>query len=275
MTQDIILQTQCLTRDFNGFRAVDNVSLSVQRGHIHAIIGPNGAGKTTFFNLLTNFIRPSSGKVFYEGMDITARSPADIANLGVVRSFQISAVFPHLTLLQNIRIALQKRAGSGLNFWQSNRILNQFNDQAMEILELVRLRDLHDRLAVEIAYGQKRALELATTIALDPKLVLLDEPTQGMGHEDVEHIMELVKEVAKDRTVVMVEHNMKVVAGISDQITVLARGKELASGSYEQVSRNEAVIEAYMGRKRKVAPSLQNGKEPPDTPPDNADQSHV
>lgn len=254
MSQDIILQTQSLTRDFNGFRAVDSVSLSVQRGHIHAIIGPNGAGKTTFFNLLTNFIKPSSGRVLYEGMDITARSAADIANLGVVRSFQISAVFPHLSLLQNVRIALQKRSGSGLNFWQSNRSLDRFNDQAMEILSLVRLQDLHDRLAVEIAYGQKRALELATTIALDPKLVLLDEPTQGMGHEDVEHIMDLVREVAKNRTVVMVEHNMKVVAGISDQITVLARGKELASGSYEQVSANDAVIEAYMGRKRKARP---------------------
>ncbi|AWB32780.1 ABC transporter ATP-binding protein [Orrella marina] len=251
MTQDIILQTESLTRDFNGFRAVDSVSLSVRRGHIHAIIGPNGAGKTTFFNLLTNFIRPSAGKVMYEGVNITARSSADIANLGIVRSFQISAVFPHLTLLQNIRIALQKRAGKGLNFWSSKRILNQFDDQAMQILALVRLESLHDKLAVEIAYGQKRALELATTIALDPKLVLLDEPTQGMGHEDVEHIMELVRQVAQNRTVVMVEHNMKVVAGISDQITVLARGKELASGTYSDVSRNEAVIEAYMGRKRK------------------------
>lgn len=250
MTQDIILKTESLTRDFNGFRAVDDVSLAVRRGHIHAIIGPNGAGKTTFFNLLTNFIRPTSGKVLYEGVDITARSSADIANLGIVRSFQISAVFPHLTLLQNIRIALQKRAGKGLNFWSSRQILNQFNDQAMQILELVRLESLHDRLAVEIAYGQKRALELATTIALEPKLVLLDEPTQGMGHEDVEHIMNLVKQVAQNRTVVMVEHNMKVVAGISDQITVLARGKELASGTYAEVSRNEAVIEAYMGRKR-------------------------
>jgi len=251
MRQDIILEARGLGKDFNGFTAVDNISLSVQRGDIHAIIGPNGAGKTTFFNLLTSFLKPTRGQVFLEGKDITGKSPAQIANLGVVRSFQISAVFAHLTVLQNVRIALQKRDGGAPNFWSSNRILNKYNDRAMEILKTVRLEGEANRLAVEIAYGKKRALELATAMALEPKVILLDEPTQGMGHEDVEHIMELVKSFAAGRTVVMVEHNMKVVAGISDRITVLARGSELASGTYAEVSTNESVIEAYMGRKRK------------------------
>ena len=251
MQNDIILEARALGRDFNGFTAVDDVSLSVRRGDIHAIIGPNGAGKTTFFNLLTSFITPSRGKVFLDGKEITGKSSAQIANLGMVRSFQISAVFGHLTVLQNVRIALQKRDGGNPNFWRARRSLDRYNGRAMEILRMVRLDALADRLAVEIAYGQKRALELATTIALDPRVILLDEPTQGMGHEDVEHIMRLVKSFATGRTVVMVEHNMKVVAGISDRITVLARGKELASGTYAEVSANEHVIEAYMGRKKR------------------------
>ena len=251
MQNDIILEARALGRDFNGFTAVDDVSLSVRRGDIHAIIGPNGAGKTTFFNLLTSFITPSRGQVFLDGKEITGKSSAQIANLGMVRSFQISAVFGHLTVLQNVRIALQKRDGGNPNFWRARRSLDRYNGRVMEILRMVRLDALADRLAVEIAYGQKRALELATTIALDPRVILLDEPTQGMGHEDVEHIMRLVKSFATGRTVVMVEHNMKVVAGISDRITVLARGKELASGTYAEVSANEHVIEAYMGRKKR------------------------
>lgn len=251
MRQDIILEARALGRDFNGFTAVDNVSLSVRKGDIHAIIGPNGAGKTTFFNLLTSFIKPTRGQVFLDGMEITGKSPAEIANLGMVRSFQISAVFGHLTVLQNVRIALQKRDGGAPNFWSANKTLARYNERAMEILRMVRLDGAADRLAVEIAYGQKRALELATTIALEPRVILLDEPTQGMGHEDVEHIMQLVKDFSVGRTVVMVEHNMKVVAGISDRITVLARGSELASGTYAEVSGNELVIEAYMGRKKR------------------------
>lgn len=252
MQKDIILEARGLGKDFNGFTAVDKVSLTVRRGDIHAIIGPNGAGKTTFFNLLTSFLKPTRGQVFLEGREITGKSPAQIANLGMVRSFQISAVFAHLTVLQNVRIALQKRDGGAPNFWSPSRILSKYNDRAMEILRTVRLEGEAHRLAVEIAYGQKRALELATTMALEPKVILLDEPTQGMGHEDVEHIMELVKTFATGRTVVMVEHNMKVVAGISDQITVLARGSELASGTYAEVSADERVIEAYMGRKKKL-----------------------
>ncbi|MDO9278931.1 MAG: ABC transporter ATP-binding protein [Polaromonas sp.] len=251
MPQNVILETRSLGRDFNGFTAVGTINLSVKKGDIHAIIGPNGAGKTTFFNLLTNFIKPSRGQVFLDGLEITNKSPSEIANLGMVRSFQISAVFGHLTVLQNVRIALQKLDGQGLNFWSANKTLNKYNDRAMEILTKVRLESAAEKLAVEIAYGQKRALELATTIALDPQIILLDEPTQGMGNEDVEHIMQLVKEISENRTIIMVEHNMKVVAGISDCITVLARGNELASGNYEEVSNNERVIEAYMGRKKR------------------------
>ncbi|MFO1340142.1 MAG: ABC transporter ATP-binding protein [Burkholderiaceae bacterium] len=244
---DHILETQELTKEFKGFVAVSKVNLRVRRGHIHALIGPNGAGKTTCFNLLTKFLTPTSGRILFDGQDITGEAPAHIARRGVIRSFQISAVFPHLTVLENVRVALQRRLGNSFHFWRSERSLAPLNERAMELLAAVDLSACADATAVSLAYGRKRALEIATTLAMDPKLMLLDEPTQGMGLEDVDRIRQLIKKVAADRTVLMVEHNMSVVASIADTITVLQRGATLAEGPYEQVSKNPAVIEAYMG----------------------------
>jgi len=247
VSDDIILQTEDLTKEFQGFVAVKGVRLAVRRGTIHALIGPNGAGKTTCFNLLTKFLKPSGGRITFKGRDITRALPADVARLGLVRSFQISSVFPHLTVLENVRIALQRRRGSSFDFWRQASALDRFNDRAAELLEAVGIADLSRIPAVELSYGRKRALEIATTLALDPEMMLLDEPTAGMGHEDVARIAALIKKVAANRTVLMVEHNLSVVADLSHHITVLARGAILAEGDYETVSKDPEVIEAYMG----------------------------
>ncbi len=244
---DIILETRELTKEFKGFVAVSKVNLQVRRGSIHALIGPNGAGKTTCFNLLTKFLTPTAGQILFEGHDITAEAPAHIARRGVIRSFQISAVFPHLSVLENVRVALQRKLGSSFEFWRSERCLDALNSRALALLAEVDLEKYAALTAVELSYGRKRALEIATTLAMDPKLMLLDEPTQGMGLEDVDRIRQLIKKVAASRTVLMVEHNMSVVASIADTITVLQRGATLAEGPYEVVSKNPAVIEAYMG----------------------------
>jgi branched-chain amino acid transport system ATP-binding protein len=245
---ETILQTKGLTKAFLGFVAVNDLSLNVRRGAIHALIGPNGAGKTTVFNLLTKFHAPSSGTILFNGIDITLEKPAQIAKRGVVRSFQISAVFPHLSVLGNVRLALQRKLGISFHFWKSERSLSVINARAIELLEQVDLGAFVDSLAADLPYGRKRALEIATTLALDPELMLLDEPTQGMGIEDVDRIKQLIKTAAHGRTVLMVEHNMKVVADICDCITVLQRGAVLAEGSYAEVSANPLVMEAYMGR---------------------------
>lgn len=247
MRGDIILQTEDLTKEFAGFVAVNGVNLQVTRGTIHALIGPNGAGKTTCFNLLTKFLAPTRGRILYKGEDITGLAPADIARLGVVRSFQISAVFPHLSVLENVRIALQRRRGGSFDFWRSRDVLDVFNERALSLIEDVGLSDFVGVPAVELPYGRKRALEIATTLALDPEMLLLDEPTAGMGHEDIDRIAALIKRVAADRTVLMVEHNLSVVSDLSDIITVLTRGAVLAEGPYEEISNNPSVREAYMG----------------------------
>ncbi|WP_119352751.1 ABC transporter ATP-binding protein [Azohydromonas sediminis] len=247
MTTDVILETRGLVKEFKGFVAVAGVDLRVRRGTIHALIGPNGAGKTTCFNLLTKFLPPTRGQILYEGSDITAEKPAQIARRGIVRSFQISATFPHLTVLENVRVALQRQLGTSFHFWRSERTLDALNGRALELLDTVGLREFADVVTVELPYGRKRALEIATTLAMEPKLMLLDEPTQGMGHEDVDLVTQLIKKVAANRTVLMVEHNMNVVARIADTITVLARGAVIAEGRYEQVSKNPQVLEAYMG----------------------------
>ncbi|MCI1191104.1 ABC transporter ATP-binding protein [Calidifontimicrobium sp. SYSU G02091] len=247
MTTDVILETRGLVKEFKGFVAVAGVDLRVRRGTIHALIGPNGAGKTTCFNLLTKFLPPTRGQILYEGSDITAEKPAQIARRGIVRSFQISATFPHLTVLENVRVALQRQLGTSFHFWRSERTLDALNGRALELLDTVGLREFANVVTVELPYGRKRALEIATTLAMEPKLMLLDEPTQGMGHEDVDLVTQLIKKVAANRTVLMVEHNMNVVARIADTITVLARGAVIAEGRYEQVSKNPQVLEAYMG----------------------------
>ena len=244
---DVILETKRLTKEFKGFTAVSDVNLQVQRGHIHALIGPNGAGKTTCFNLLTKFLVPTSGQILFNGRDITAAKPAQIARQGIIRSFQISAVFPHLTVMENVRIGLQRKLGTSFHFWKSEQSLNQLNARAMELLAEVDLTSFAETVTVDLPYGRKRALEIATTLAMEPEMMLLDEPTQGMGHEDVHRVTELIKKVSAGRTILMVEHNMSVVSGICDKISVLQRGAMLAEGTYQEVSTNPKVMEAYMG----------------------------
>ena len=247
MADDVILETEGLTKEFHGFVAVKNVALRVRRGTIHALIGPNGAGKTTCFNLLTHFLTPTRGRIRFNGREITGSRPADIARLGLVRSFQISAVFLHLSVLENVRVALQRKRGGSFDFWRSERVLDGLNGRALELIDAVGLAPFARTRAVELPYGRKRALEIATTLALDPKMMLLDEPTAGMAHEDVERISALIKRVAANRTVLMVEHNLSVVENLSDTITVLARGEVLAEGDYQTVARSPEVIQAYMG----------------------------
>ncbi len=247
MRGDYILETEGLAKEFAGFIAVRDVNLRVERGSIHALIGPNGAGKTTCFNLLSKYLRPTRGRIVYNGKDISAMSPADVARLGLVRSFQISAVFPHLTALENVRVALQRTRGNSFDFWRSKRVLTSLNARAENLLDDVGLTDYAQTVAVEMSYGRKRALEIATTMALDPELMLLDEPMAGMGHEDIERIQALIKRVSANRTILMVEHNLQVVASLSDTITVLTRGHVLAEGDYATVSKNPDVQQAYMG----------------------------
>ncbi|MBA3508235.1 MAG: ABC transporter ATP-binding protein [Betaproteobacteria bacterium] len=247
MANDTILETRGLTKEFKGFVAVKNVSLAIRRGTIHALIGPNGAGKTTCFNLLTHFLTPTRGHIFFNGREITGSRPASIARLGLVRSFQISAVFPHLTVLENVRIALQRKRGHSFDFWRSEATLSDLNARADSLIEAVGLTESTPTQAVELPYGRKRALEIATTLALDPEMMLLDEPTAGMAHGDVERIAALIKRVAANRTVLMVEHNLSVVSTLSDHITVLARGEILAEGDYATVSKHPDVVQAYLG----------------------------
>jgi len=245
---ETILETRGLTKEFKGFVAVNGVDLKVQRGSIHALIGPNGAGKTTCFNLLTHFLEPTRGQIFFNGEEITGSKPSAIARAGLVRSFQISAVFPHLTVLENLRVALQGKRGASFDFWRSGRVLDGLNDRARELVAAVGLSEFESAVAVDLPYGRKRALEIATTLALDPEMMLLDEPTAGMTHADVERISALIKRVAANRTVLMVEHNLSVVSSLSDRITVLQRGEILAEGDYASVSANPDVIAAYLGK---------------------------
>jgi branched-chain amino acid transport system ATP-binding protein len=247
MADDIILSTKGLAKEFGGFAAVNGVDLDVRRGTIHALIGPNGAGKTTCFNLLTKFLSPTRGSIVYNGHDITREKPADIARRGLVRSFQISAVFPQLSVLTNVRVALQRKRGDSFDFWRSEKVLTALDDEAGRLVDAVGLSSFANLAAGELSYGRKRALEIATTLALDPEMMLLDEPMAGMGREDVERIEALIRKVSKDRTILMVEHNLSVVASLSDRITVLARGQVLAEGDYAAVSKDPRVIEAYIG----------------------------
>ncbi|MGE5547971.1 MAG: ABC transporter ATP-binding protein [Solirubrobacterales bacterium] len=247
MGDDFIVETRNLTREFKGFVAVSDVNLKVRRHTIHALIGPNGAGKTTCFNLITKFLPPSRGQILFNGRDITNAKPAAIARQGMVRSFQISAVFGHLTAMENVRVALQRKLGTSFQFWRSDRSLSALDARALDLLEDVGVAEYRDTPAGELSYGRKRALEIATTLALDPEMLLLDEPMAGMGTEDVRRTAELIRRVAKDRTVLMVEHNLSVVADLSDTITVLKLGKVLAEGSYAEISKNPEVVEAYMG----------------------------
>lgn len=247
MSDDIILKTEGLTKEFLGFKAVSDVNLAVRRGSIHALIGPNGAGKTTVFNLLTKFHKPSSGHIWFNGTDITQENQVQVARRGMVRSFQISATFAHLTALENVRVGLQRKRNDSFHFWTSENKLNELNDEAMALLESVDLASFANTVTVEMPYGRKRALEIATTLALEPELMLLDEPTQGMGHEDVDRVVDLIKKISANRTILMVEHNLSVVQSLCHSITVLQRGAILAEGDYATVSSDPRVLEAYVG----------------------------
>ncbi|MBD3640443.1 MAG: ABC transporter ATP-binding protein [Marinobacter sp.] len=247
MSEQYVLETRNLVKEFKGFVAVDDVNLKIRKGDIHALIGPNGAGKTTVFNLLTKFLIPTRGQILYKGEDITSLKSAAIARKGVVRSFQISAVFPHMTALENIRVALQTAEGTSFSFWKSGNSLHKLNQRCMELLDAVGLAEFANTTTIELAYGRKRALELATTLAMEPEILLLDEPTQGMGSEDVDRVVELVRKAADGRTVLMVEHNLSVVSKLCDRITVLAQGAVLTEGDYAAVSADPRVREVYMG----------------------------
>lgn len=248
MTDELVIETQNLSKNFSGFQAVQGVNLRVRANTIHALIGPNGAGKTTLFNLITRFLDPSGGRILYRDQDITRAHPARLAQRGIVRSFQISAVFPHLSVLDNLRLALQRRHGQALAFWRPPRSFHADDDRAEELLASVGLVPFAGKVAHELPYGRKRALELATTLALDPDVLLLDEPLAGMNHADIDGTARLITQAAHDRTVLMVEHNLNVVARICDRITVLCRGEVLAEGSYAEVSAHPEVVAAYMGK---------------------------
>ena len=242
-----LFEVQNLSKAFGPAQVVNNLSFSIAPGECLGVIGPNGAGKTTFFNLLTKFLHPTAGTITFNGVDISTEKPAQTARRGIVRSFQISAVFPHMTVLENVRAALQRNLGTSFHFWKAESTLFGLHDRAHQLLVEVDLQDFANELTVNLPYGRKRALELATTLALEPELMLLDEPTQGMGHEDVDRVTQLIKKVSAGRTILMVEHNMNVVSSIADRITVLQRGAIIADGPYAEVSNNPQVIEAYMG----------------------------
>ena len=251
-TTEIVLQARELRKDFRGYTAVGGVDLDIHRGEIHALIGPNGAGKTTVFNLLTKFLVPTSGQILLDGIDVSHEPPAALARRGLVRSFQISAVFPHLTVSDNIVIALQRACVSPVAFWRGRKRLGDVSVRIGELLSQVDLVAFAKTRAGDLPYGRKRALELATTLAAEPKVMLLDEPTQGLGHEDVDRVTALIKQAAIGRTVVMVEHNMKMVARIADRISVLRRGEIIAEGTYEEVSRDPQVVESYLGSRSRA-----------------------
>ncbi|SFQ33340.1 ABC transporter ATP-binding protein [Variovorax sp. 770b2] len=242
-----LLTARGLTRSFSGFTAVRNVDLTVRPNTVHSVIGPNGAGKSTLFNLLTRFLEPHAGSILYKDVDVTRMPPAQLARQGVVRSFQISAVFPHLTVAQNVAVPLQRLSGLQKVFWRSTACLSELDDRVHALLLQFGLGEWAHVAAGALPYGRKRALELATTFALEPELVLLDEPMAGLGIEDVARVADLIAGLANEKTIVMVEHNLKVVERLSDTVTVLCRGEVLAEGPYEEVAVDARVLEAYIG----------------------------
>lgn len=247
MTEPLALAARGLTRDFRGFRAVDHVDLDVSAGTVHALVGPNGAGKTTLFNLLSGFLVPSAGRIELAGRDVTGLPPEQVARLGVARSFQITSLFGQLTTCEHVELALQAASRDGWKFWRSEKLMHQHTARARELLEMVGLQEHERSTADSLAYGRKRALELALALALSPTVLLLDEPTAGMGLEDVDRTIELIAQVREGRTVVMVEHNMGVVGALADRVSVLQAGKVLAEGTYAEVRADERVITAYLG----------------------------
>jgi len=242
------IETHGLVKEFAGFPAVNGVDLRLEAGRVHALVGPNGAGKTSLFNLLTGFLRPTAGRVVILGDDTTGLPPERIARRGVARSFQITSLFDQLTALEHAELALQAASTLGYRFWASEGALDRYRPRARELLVDVGLADLASRPAGKLPYGQKRALELALAIALDPRVLLLDEPTAGMGLEDIRRTIDLIRRARSGRTVVLVEHNMGVVAELADQVIVLQQGRVIAQGTYAAVREDPAVVAAYLGQ---------------------------
>lgn len=246
----MILETRSLTKEFSGFRAVDDVSLGVREGAIHGIIGPNGAGKTTLFHLLSGFLAPTRGTIAFRGRDITAFDAPAVARAGIVRSFQITSIFPHLSVLDNVRVSLESKTSLPMRFWLPSSRIDALTDRALALLADVALADKATLLAAQLSYGQKRSLELAISMAQDPIVLLLDEPTAGMGAEDIGRVTDLIRRSAIGRTVILVEHNLSVVSSLCDRITVLQRGAVLVDGTYDEVRHDQRVIDAYLGGQR-------------------------
>jgi len=242
-----MLCTHGLRKEFRGFVAVDDVDLRVAAGSVHALVGPNGAGKTTLFNVLSGVVAPSAGRVELAGRDVTGLPPERIARLGVARSFQITSLFPALTAREHVELALAAGTGLGWRFWRSDRRLHRYRDRALDLLGEVGLAEVAEHRADVLAYGRKRALELAVALALGPRVLLLDEPTAGMGAEDVDRTVALVRRAGEGRTVVLVEHNMRVVGDLADTVTVLQQGRVIAEGGYAEVRADPRVVTAYLG----------------------------
>lgn len=244
----LILETQGLSKSFASFAAVSDVSLKVTAGSLHALIGPNGAGKSTLFNLVTKFLKPTRGTILYRGFDVTGYSPSRLARMGVARSFQVSSVFAELTVKENVLMALMRQKNFAWRMWRSPAILRSLDEPAHELLARFGLAEQAEIRAKFLSYGKKRALELALAMAIKPELLLLDEPSSGVGHEDLARLTQVIREVSRTCTVLMVEHNLKLVAALATRISVLQRGRLIAEGSYDEVRANPQVIEAYLGR---------------------------
>jgi branched-chain amino acid transport system ATP-binding protein len=249
MEDHVILETRKLRKEFGALVAVANVDIQVRQNTLHSIIGPNGAGKTTFFNLLSGNIAPTSGRVFFRGREITNIPLHRTAHLGIGRSFQITNIFPSLTVLENIRLACQALGRHNFRFFQSHRRFSQYEERAWEVIRQVGLEDAALMPARTLPHGDQRKLELGIILAADPEVLLLDEPTAGMAAEQVPELIALIQNVQQmgNKTVMLVEHNMNVVMSVSDIITVMHQGQVLAEGTPAEIAANEVVQSAYLG----------------------------
>jgi len=248
-----IVSTTALRKEFRGFAAVRDVDLRVAEGSVHALVGPNGAGKTTLFNMLTGFLTPSAGRIEIAGKDVTGEPPERIAGLGVARSFQITTLFPALTARDHVELALQAKTTLGWRFWRSDKQLHRFRDRAEELLASVGLEKVADVAVEALAYGRKRALELAVALALDPRVLLLDEPTAGMSPAETARITALIAGLDRTLTILIVEHDMDVVFRLADRVTVLHEGRVIADGTAADVRGDVRVHDVYLGKALTVA----------------------
>ena len=244
-----ILKLDEVFKDFSGLQVLFGISLDVIEGERHAIIGPNGAGKSTLFNLITGFYKPSKGKIFFSDKDITGWSVHKIARMGISRSFQIINIFPEMTVFENVRNAVVSKANRRFNWISLLNRSKEIQRESDRIIELIGMTDVRDFPVSELSYGRQRQLELALTLARDPVLIMLDEPTAGLDTEETRSIVKLIKQVTERKTLVVVEHDMEVVFDLADRITVINYGTVLATGSPDEIRENEEVKKAYLGRK--------------------------